>query len=222
MELDYSVSHTLGIGLSVLAIWALFLVRLVRGFATGRFWTIGETVLRAEQPVDYWAQVAIEAACVCVWGGVMVAWMVDRGPAFDDRLFIATMGFLSLVLLVRLVQMIATGTSGASWAVGGVHSRSERPVDFWVEVALIALFFWAACWSVVDKVTAGDGRPGSPALRLMIALCAVYAVRLLVQGFVSADNRYVPRAERTGFYWPTVIFLCAVVLLGTLAFARWG
>lgn len=206
MSPDYEPLFT---AILLLAVWTWFLVDIVRLVATGRCW-LDSIILREERPVDYWTHFALQVAFFFLWSGLIVAW---AAAGFDvaDLSFLVLFAFLSLFALANLVRTIVAGSVGGAWAVGGAPSRSERPVEYWSDVANAALGLWFVCWWVVDKMTAGLDQPLSagPVL-LLIAICAAQAARLLVLGFVSAGNRHLRRIPRTGGYWLAVLFFCAL------------
>ena len=135
---------------------------------------------------------------------------------FFDFLIYASMTLTCLILLART---FAPGSHGAG---GPDRLRSERPVHFWICVALLVLFLGSSGWMAVVTAS-GAARPGPAGpLLLIVTGLAAQIVQMLVSGFVSSDNRYFRRVERTVLYWLGILFfsLAGAALL-TKLLERW-
>ena len=189
--------------LLLIAICATLILRLlVKGFVSA-----GNRYFRRIEPTDsYWLSVAFFGVVLLI----LVIELLDRWKRDSDYLVSLSMYLpLALVLLFHLVRALATGTTRRP-SSDGADRRGERPAEYWVDIALLALAFGCAGWMVLLAV-AGAAHPMPPsALLSQIALLAVFVVYGLARGFVSPGNIYLRRIERTGAYWVGLFFLCAL------------
>jgi magnesium-transporting ATPase (P-type) len=102
-------------------------------------------------------------------------------------------------------------TSGNARLEGELHRRSERPADYWIDVAYIASMLCWLCWMAFTHAV--RGRPDFSSLPLLVIMTSVamMVARALVARFVNDDNRHFRRTWWAARYW-------SWLLLGT-AFA---
>lgn len=116
--------------LFVSVIGLVYLVRLARMIATGRYLAGGEFYLRAERPVDYWFEAV--AYAVIVWWACWCAFAVatndgSRVPAGATLLLLAMMPML-------IVRALVTGVVSTPRSH---FRRTERPGLYWFLILLL-------------------------------------------------------------------------------------
>lgn len=204
------------------ALAALCAVVSVRWLVAGFVGADNRYFRRKERSGSYWHDIGLAATAAALLGAVPVARWMNVGPFephdfFFDFLDVVMYVFWSLFLLVALGRTLVTG-SGGRWTQAGAYRRAEWPGDYWSEVALLILAVWWTCWRTVAAWAEGrDHHLPASALLLMTTIGAGLLVRQLIVGFVSAENRYFRRTERSFGYWVLILFICLLLALLALA-----
>lgn len=109
----------------------------------------------------------------------------------------------------RLYRMVATGDARLE---GELHRRSERPADYWIDVAWTAFSLCWLCWMAFTLAVRGslDFSP-SPLLAMIAAVPTMMVVRALVARFVNGDDRHFRRTWWAARYWSFILAMSAFV-----------